>query len=268
MHETDPLIVTSSENGTTKSDAFINGKDLEAAVSLIGKNQAATSTPTPSGGNHDDDLLRKQWKLLLAMGLILPYVGLVTTLLCANNFDQDTVIETHYFMPFHMYEFWGGVYFALVEAYVLLVADDSFRVMNSKSQSMLVHLLSINIVSSMVAASLFTLNPEMFEVPSHYIEYSSQVTVTMLDAFFILLPNRNSQENNGKRVGSQVRTVLLIFLILMDFGKFLVYSKVIHTTVGHERSSHYFEFVVELFNSLWAFWYIKGVYMQTLRSND
>ena len=65
------------------------------------------------------------------MGLILPYLGLVTSLLCANNFDQDTVIEPYYFLPFHMYEFWGNAYFSLVEGYVLLVADrDSLVLQN------------------------------------------------------------------------------------------------------------------------------------------
>lgn len=265
--ETDPLIPrkSSNQNGT-------NGETFNTHVGpLQTKTESSIAIPP------DDNLRDKQRKLLLAMGLILPYLGLVTALLCANNFDQDTVIEAFYFLPFHMYEFWGGVYFALVEGYVLLVADEeSFRAMDPGRQSAMVHLLSVNIITSVVAASLFTLIAEIFEVPSHYIEYASQVTVTLLDAFFMTMPTRmggtlgtgSDGRRQYKRVGifpKQVQTVVFVVLVLMDFAKFFLYAEIIHVDIGNERSSHYVEFVVEILNSLWAFWYIKAVYMQSLQ---
>lgn len=212
---------------------------------------------------------KRQKRLLLAMSLILPYIGLVIALLVANNYDQETVIERFYFLPFHRYEFWGSVYFALVEGYVLLVADDSFLTMDQTSQSILVHLLSINIVSSTVAAALFTLNPSIFEVPAHFIEYSAQLTVTLIDAFFMLLPRNGSKHlrdsrKMGDRIPIRVQQCYFVLLVLADIAKFVLYTKLIPTAIGKERSSHYVEFTVELLNSLWAFMYIKDLYMQSL----
>ncbi|KAL3937829.1 MAG: hypothetical protein SGBAC_007141 [Bacillariaceae sp.] len=216
---------------------------------------------------------KRQRRLLLAMTLILPYIGLVIALLAANNFDQDTVIEKFYFLPFHMYEFWGSVYFALVEGYILLVADDnSFLALDQSSQSTLVHMLSINVVSTMVAASLFTLNPSIFEVPSHYIEYTSQVTVTFIDAYFMMLPRNGSKHlrdrrKMGDRIPTRVQQGYFVLLLLADVAKFLLYANLLPTltaSIGNERSSHYVEFTVELLNSLWAFVYIKDLYIQSL----
>lgn len=216
---------------------------------------------------------KRQIRLLLAMTLILPYIGLVIALLAANNFDQDTVIEKFYFLPFHMYEFWGSVYFALVEGYILLVADDnSFLALDQSSQSTLVHMLSINVVSTMVAAALFTLNPSIFEVPAHYIEYTSQLTVTFIDAYFMMLPRNGSKHlrdrrKMGDRIPTWVQQGYFVLLLLADVAKFLLYANLLPTltaSIGNERSSHYVEFTVELLNSLWAFMYIKDLYMQSL----
>lgn len=202
------------------------------------------------------------------MALILPYLGLVTALLCANNFDQESVIEPSYFLPFHMYEFWGAVYFAFAEGYILLVADDSFLSMDPSSQSSLVHLSIINVVSSVVAAALFTLNPSIFEVTSHYIEYASQITVTLMDAFFMILPRNGANELRARKRISRspirIQQGYFALLLLADLAKFVLYAEIVPTAIGNERSSHYVEFTVEILNGLWALFYIKDLYMQSL----
>ncbi|CAJ1962290.1 unnamed protein product [Cylindrotheca closterium] len=215
----------------------------------------------------------RQGRLLLAMTLLLLYIGLVISLLAANNFNQETVIERFYFLPFHMYEFWGSVYFALVEGYILLVADDSFFTMDPSSQSTLIHMLSINVVSTMTAASLFTLNPAIFEVTAHYIEYSSQLTVTLIDAYFMFLPRNGSKELRDRRkmgdnVPVSVQQGYFGLLLLADLAKFALYAGFIPTAISKERSSHYVEFTVEILNSLWAFMYIKDLYLQSLQSSS
>ena len=267
---------------TTETETLLRKKHLlnstDEELGYGGLNQHDTTTTITNdekSSNDSQDFLlpgitSRQNRLLLAIVLILPYIGLVVALLFANNFDQDTIIEKYYFLPFHMYEFWGGVYFALVEGYVLLVADDSFLLMDRTSQSILVNLLSINIVSSTVAAALFTLDPEIFEVPSHFIEYATQLTITFIDAFFMFLPrNGSTTQRDRKKMGNwfplPVQKAYFVVLVLADICKFLLYTDVIPTEIGNERSSHYVEFIVELLNSLWAFVYIKDLYMQTLR---
>lgn len=61
-------------------------------------------------------------ELLIYMILICIYFACVTTLLAANNFDQD-FIEANYFLPFHYTEFWTAFLFTLLEAFILVSAD-------------------------------------------------------------------------------------------------------------------------------------------------
>jgi len=68
----------------------------------------------------------------------------------------------------------------------------------------------------------------------------------------------------GDWIPMQVQQGYFVLLIIADFAKFIFYAELIPTAIGNERSSHYVEFIVELLNSLWAFMYIKDLYMQSL----
>jgi hypothetical protein len=94
------------------------------------------------------------------MGLTLIYFGVACTLFGANFSDQ-TFIEENMYLPFHYTEFWSAFLFTLLEAFILVSAG--LFAFDSKSQRFFLVIIALNVVSSFVAALLFTFSPEHFE---------------------------------------------------------------------------------------------------------
>ncbi len=135
----------------------------------------------------------------------------------------------------------------------------------------------INIVSSLVAALLFTIGLQLFERIAHYIEYASQITgaswldarsvvliciahatlphacaVTLADFIFIF----NSPNGTIDCSASVVFQLLFAStLVVASVLKVLFYTGTITVAMGNERSSHFFEFTGEMANSAWAFFF-------------
>ena len=185
------------------------------------------------------------------MGFCLIYFGVATTLFAANNYDQE-FIENNFMLPFHYTEFWSAFLFTLVEAFILVSADISFETV---FQKVMVCVVGLNVVTSVIAALIFTFNPLIFERIAHYVEYSSQITVTLANYVFIV---QSKPERSSLIVQLAFGTALLIMSIL----KFLFYVGVIYSPIGAERSSHYFEFIGEMVNSLWAFIFALNQFIQ------
>ncbi len=124
-------------------------------------------------------------------------------------------------------------------------------------------IVASNIVSSFVAALLFTFAPTHFERPAHYIEYASQITVTVANFAFILPGYRE-----GKRSVFVVSIVLQCALLAAAIVKLLFYVSVIESSIGPERSSHFFEFTGEMVNSMWAFVFAFAVFLKLTKSQE
>lgn len=186
------------------------------------------------------------------MMLTCLYFAVCTTLLVANNFDQD-FIEENYYLPFHYTEFWGAFAFTLIEAFILVSAD--VLKVESIWQKLQLLLVGVNIVGSMVAALLFSFAPYLFERDAHFIEYSIQVTITAANFIFIFnSPRKKADVGSGSRsFGFWFQVILNIVLLFMAVLKILFYTSVISSEFGPERASHYFEFIGEMVNSAWAF---------------
>lgn len=187
---------------------------------------------------------RRRMQLLVWMGLALIYFGVATTLLVANFNEQD-FIEENYFAPFHYTEFWSAFLFTLVEAFILVSADLTFE---SWFEVLLVCVVGVNLVSAFVAALLFSFAPHLFERPAHYIEYASQITVTLANYVFII---RGTADSTRLSIGLQMGFATL--LLFMAIFKVLFYVEVFPVPMGGERASHFFEFTGEMANSMWAF---------------
>jgi hypothetical protein len=191
--------------------------------------------------------VRKRTELLLYMLLVVMYFGVSAALLGANFYDQ-TVIEKNYLLPFHMAEFWSQFIFAILEAFILVAANIlDVGTIGKFSQLMLV---ALNIVLTLVGALLYTFSPLLFERPAHYIEYVVQITLTL--ANFIFIFQIDCKTINWRRfrvIEILVATVLLILGIL----KLFLFIPVIHTSISPERSSHFFEFIGEMGNAMFAF---------------
>ena len=186
----------------------------------------------------------RRMMLLVYMGLTLIYFGVASTLLAANFNDQE-FIEERFRLPFHYTEFWSAFLFTLVEAFIIVSADLAFK---SMIEIGMVVVVGINVVTSIMAALIFTFEPDTFERTAHFIEYSSQITVTCANFIFIW----NSRELSSRKV-VYAQYGFASFLLIMAVLKFVFYTDAISVPMGGERSSHFFEFIGEMCNSLWAF---------------
>ncbi|KAG7345054.1 hypothetical protein IV203_032585 [Nitzschia inconspicua] len=221
-----------------------------------------SSTPevlTLLHGIHDYHVtFHQRTNMMLYMIIITTYIGVVLTLLVANNQSQD-YIEKHYFLPFHFFEFFGALVFAITEAFLILGGLGQASGNQGERMNQLAVLLTIfNVITSAVACILFTLCPQLFEVPSHYIEYSSQVTITLVDYIFLVQLSGRWRSGKNDNIApswkkSSMSILLMSSLLIMSILKLFVYSELIPTSMGGERSSHYIEFTGELLNCILAF---------------
>jgi len=206
---------------------------------------------------------RLNWFLLYIMAILL-YLGLNGTLLIANSFDQE-FIEEHYELPMHYLSFWGVFLFTVVEA-ILLISTGVVRWEN-KGQSIII--LS-DVCMSFFSALLYTLDPEVFEVPSHYVEYVVQISITCVNLIFINQSLRISLDSkHTESIAIQMNRWLesgSSFVAL--FLSFFLYSNLIPVKMGNERSAHFCEFINEMVNGIFALKYAITCYNEWKKQLD
>ncbi len=182
------------------------------------------------------------------------YLGLNLSLLAANFQDQE-FIEENYYLPFHLLEFWAVFVFSVIEAFVLhsvglLQFEGSLF---QKTQTVLVW---SNILFTMMTAVLFSLYPPFYEVPAHYMEYSAQILLTIVNFVFIFGNNPTQNDpaeepiSKTAKVNKYALIVLASFSVLLSLLQLLVYSDAIKTQIGGERAGHFIEFSVESLNAV------------------
>lgn len=209
-------------------------------------------------------IARRRAELLVYMALTLVYFGVACTLFGANFLSQD-FIEANFYLAFHYAEFWSAFLFTLLEAFIL-VESGIFGVSSWMELAML-GVVGLNIVSSFVAALLFTFSPETFERPSHYVEYASQITVTLANFIFIARsPSRKKLKSTKYRVWLAVQIAFASVLFVASIIKVLVFTSVIETAIEPERAAHFFEFTGEMVNSLWAFFFALTLFKKLAES--
>jgi hypothetical protein len=192
-------------------------------------------------------------KLILSLMLFYIIINFFccSTLLIAN-FQSPEVIEKYYDLPFHLLDFWGSFGFALIESAILVLADmviiGSYRYF----------IITFNIGATLIAAILFSFNPEFWEVPCHWIEYSAQIFITLSDVLFIFHQFKKTENILYKYRYYELGFVL--FFSLAAVIKLLVYGNVIYLGLDPEKASHFFEFIGEMFNSVFAFVFTMLIY--------
>jgi hypothetical protein len=131
--------------------------------------------------------------LLIYIAIIVVYIGIQFGLIAANFVDQDQ-IEALYYAPFHYLEFWAVFVFTTMEAYTLVSVDvvDLRSVVQSG-------ILMFNIIVTLLVAILFSLW-DGYEVPAHYVEYSVQIFISIVDVFFVfqILRKRRRDREHAK----------------------------------------------------------------------
>lgn len=99
-----------------------------------------------------------------------------------------------------------------------------------------------------------TFDPELFEVPAHYMEYSIQLLVSGVNILFI-----NQSASPRQRTIERVVLCLVMGLSVLQLA---LYSGQPPVAMGPERSAHFCEFTTEIFNGLFALLYALQCYKE------
>ena len=133
--------------------------------------------------------------------------------------------------------------FALIEGLVLLLTGAITNIFG-------LTLVIVNAGGTLTALILFLLNAEFFEVTSHWIEYSTQLFITITDFIFIF---GTKDKTSALYKYRYYEFVLISISLCLNGIKLLVYGDVIETQMGGERAAHFFEYTGEMFNDIFAF---------------
>ena len=121
-----------------------------------------------------------------------------------------------------------------------------------------------NIGRTLVALILFCFNPTYWEVPAHWCEYVAQVCLTLADFYFVLHQFEN--KDNILYRFRVVEVVIVSLLTLAAILKLFIYGSVIVLSSHPEHDSHYFEFIGEMCNALFAFTFTYLIFLENNES--
>jgi hypothetical protein len=202
-----------------------------------------------------------QTKMLLYTFAILVYLAINLALFGLNFRDQD-FIEENYYYPFHLLEFWAVFFFTLIEAFVL-VSTGTLNINGPWSHVLQIGLALFDILFTLIIAIIFSMDPHEYEVPAHFMEYSAQIFITVVNFFFVVnyLRNNKNQDSVFYRF-RHVEVGLTVITFLLSILQLLIYTEVIETDPGGERSAHFVEFITESLNALTVLWFSAVTYKQ------
>ena len=250
-HKTNMAVLPQQQEGLLVDHS--TGGDLEEAK-LLGAGAVLTFTQVHFLVNHLQEYKRLETKrghFLIYMFLLLVYIGLNVALLIANFQDQE-VIESEYYIPFHMSGFWGLFGFTIVEGMILIATD--FVSWNNWLQSMI---LLFNVVMTFACAMVFTIDPEIYEVPAHFMEYSAQVLVSVVSVTFLNDSLRFTSLGGASRsrLLPYAEGLVMIIVLAASLFQLSLYAGRPEVPMGPERSAHFCEFAIEIFNGTFALAY-------------
>jgi hypothetical protein len=211
-----------------------------------------------------NDINWNQNKLRVYIFATLIYLGINIGLFGLNFKDQD-FIESNYYLPFHLLEFWAIFVFTLIEAFVL-VSTGTLKVNGSWLHRLQLGLAGFDILYTLMIAIIFSMDPEVYEVPAHYMEYSAQVLITLINFVYVFGFGKTKSIKSGG--SQQLQFGLAVIAFVMSIMQFLIYTEAIPTPPGGERSGHFFEFSTESLNACMVLYYSILAYMEGERHEE
>lgn len=290
----------SHQQGLHRHYADLPNDKLEAFVVNESSPLTAHTLHQVAHDIHEFNLLKERLSYfsIYILAIVL-FMGLNGALLLANLPSQQ-FIEDHYAFMFHMLSFWGVFLFTLVEAALLIstgVASLSSISEGGTTGNRISGYFSIvilvDVVFSFVSALLYTMDPEFFEVPSHYLEYSIQIPISCVNLMFVedrildrqrsgdklcattsmneRIPTVKDDSSSTAKTGFfSIRNIDWVDFpslipVALSLLQLLLYSGILSTNMSPERASHFCEFLNELLNGMFALQYALRSYATTQR---
>jgi len=209
---------------------------------------------------HDHENIHKQRnQILILLCVIVLYIGIQFGLSAANFVSQET-IEAKYTIPFHLLEFWAVFSFTLLQSFIL-IATGVVTWTDAINRVQFI-LLIINIISTLIAAILVSLSLEMYEVPAHYLEYSIQILISLIDFIFIFNtkekapPQEETEDEKAQKKGCFIfKIIFAICSVITAILILIIYADGFSTGIEPERAAHFGEYLNEILNACFLFWF-------------
>jgi len=175
------------------------------------------------------------------IGLVLSavYVGIQITLLLLNTQGDEELEKID--VPFHLVEFWAVFCFTILNIFYLI---------NSKTRRMLLSLWIIEVMLTLIAALIISIDMENNEPLSHWIEYCAQIPLVIVD--ITVSSSMTEKYKNG--YAGYVWQVISWITLAASILQLVLYAGIGHG-VSPERSAHYCEFSIETVNGSLMIYY-------------
>lgn len=171
----------------------------------------------------------------------LVYVGINICNFTINSMDD--FFRSEHKLLFHRTEFWATFFFACLQVYALVGCPRQLQDIFQRPL-MVKTVMVLNVVLTLVPAFLVTVSLSSFEVLSHEIEYSNEITMAILDFIFLYsLTRHRSLLADGSVLFQLLATG---FTLAVAVTQLLIYNGMGGTHGGPgEKIAHYFEFTFE-----------------------
>jgi hypothetical protein len=202
--------------------------------------------------------MKSSMSLLLALSSVV-YMAINVACLVLNGYDlelPDAVISVS---DFHRLEFWATFGFIVVQVIALMYMPKQFGEL-SASPSFLKLVVLVNVCLSFMAALLVTISVEDFEVPSHELEYTNELTMAFVDLtlFGSLLRNADGKLWHRSNINSVASVLMVLLAVSVATAQLGIYNLMGWTDDGDSKGetlAHYFEFVFEAISAAITFWF-------------
>jgi len=197
--------------------------------------------------------------LILAILSVL-YLAVNIACLVLNGYDKEEGTEDPVmtYRNFHLMEFWATFIFNIVQVIALLYSPKKSGDLFS-SPLFLKVVIFVNVGVTFISALLVTINTEVFENPSHELEYSNEVTMSLVDLVFLVSLIRNASGDPERKKTDFLPSVFVVVasiaISLIQLGIFNLMGWENGESKG-ETLSHYFEFVFEAISASITFWFV------------
>lgn len=197
---------------------------------------------------------RKKLSLSAMMFYIILFFFLSCCLLIGNS-QKEEIIKDNFKVYLLIVSFWGGFGFALIEASILLYAELVQIV------SLRYLIIAFNTGTTLISALLFSIDPDYWSNIAHWIEYSAQFSITLLDILFIF--HHFQHRKNILYRYRYYELALVIFFSILGIFKILAFGEYINFGIGGWQAAHFFEYTGDIVNSFFAFVFTYVMYQES-----
>uniref|UniRef100_A0A0G4HQR4 Uncharacterized protein n=1 Tax=Chromera velia CCMP2878 TaxID=1169474 RepID=A0A0G4HQR4_9ALVE len=209
--------------------------------------------PTSSGNvlllYHLGNLTRKSTANFILACLCIFYIGVNIVCLIINSMPEFREAND---LTFHLLEFWATFMFTVVDIMALVYSPKSLGKIYA-NPTILKLVVFFNLVLAFIPAVLISIDLEMFELPSHEIEYANEITMAFVDLILLY-----SLIRTDSSMLPDMRTQLVLGLVALAVAviQLSVYNLIDGPggDIG-ETAAHFLEFVFEILSAAIVFWF-------------